>query len=283
MAAVALALTSAALFGAMSVGLRLGLARRPDPALATLATVVGAFVVAVVVAAAEAPSRGVHAGGAWPFLLAGILQPGVGQLLVTLAIAEVGASRASVVFGTAPLVSVVLALVLLGEPLQWALVVGAVLIVAGGVELARERRRPEHLRAIGLLYAFLVTILFSARDNLVRWLSGDTPVPPGAAAAATLVGGLVVVAVVLGPRVKSWSGAWPFLGVGVIFGLSYVSLFEAYYRGRVTVVSPLVATESLFGVLLALLLLRHSEVVGRRLVLGALCVVAGGALIGIFR
>ena len=43
MAAVALALTSAVLFGAMSVGLRIGLGRRPDAALATLATVVGAF------------------------------------------------------------------------------------------------------------------------------------------------------------------------------------------------------------------------------------------------
>jgi drug/metabolite transporter (DMT)-like permease len=282
-AAVGLALISAVLFGAMSVGLRLGLNRRPDVALATLATVVGAFVVGVVVAVAEAPARGIHAGAAWPFLLAGILQPGVGQLLVTLAIREVGASRASVVFGVAPLVSVTIALLVLNEPLRWALVVGAVLIVAGGVELARERGRPEHLRAIGLLYAFAVTILFSARDNLVRWLSTDTPVPPGAAAAATLIGGLVVVALVLGPRIKRWAGAGPFLAVGVLFGLSYVSLFEAYYRGRVTVVSPLIATESLFGVLLTALLLRRTEVVGRRLAIGAVLVVVGGGLIGAFR
>jgi drug/metabolite transporter (DMT)-like permease len=282
-AAVGLALISAVLFGGMSVGLRLGLNRRPDAALATLSTVVGAFAVAVVFAAAEAPSRGVDAGGAWPFVLAGILQPGIGQLLVTLAIREAGASRASVVFGSAPLVSVAIALVLLGEPLRWALVVGAVLIVAGGVELARERGRPEHLRAIGLLYAVCVTILFSARDNLVRWLSHRTDVPPAAAAAATLVGGLIVVAVVLAPRVRRWSGALPFFGVGIVFGLSYVSLFEAYYRGRVTVVSPLIATESLWGVLLAFVLLRHSEVVGRRLALGAVLVVAGGALIGAYR
>jgi drug/metabolite transporter (DMT)-like permease len=283
--AVGLALISAVLFGGMSVGLRLGLNRRPDAALATLATVVGAFLVSLVFAVAESPARGWHAGAAWPFLLAGILQPGIGQLLVTLAIREVGASRASVVFGVAPLVSVTVALLLLGEPLRWALVAGAVLIVAGGVELARERTRPEHLRAIGLLYAFAVTILFSARDNLVRWLSTDTTVPPAVAATATLVSGALVVAVVLGRRVERWSlrDALPFLGVGVVFGLSYVSLFEAYYRGRVTVVSPLVATESLFGVLLTLLLLRHSEVVGRRLVLGALLVVAGGALIGAFR
>ncbi|HEY2940558.1 MAG TPA: hypothetical protein VGJ27_12165, partial [Gaiellaceae bacterium] len=61
------------------------------------------------------------------------------------------------------------------------------------------------------------------------------------------------------------------------------ALFEAYYRGRVTVVAPLVATESLWGVLFSGLLLRRSELVGRRLVLGAALIVAGGALIGAWR
>jgi uncharacterized membrane protein len=75
----------------------------------------------------------------------------------------------------------------------------------------------------------------------------------------------------------------PFVPAGLLFGASYVSLFEAYYRGRVTVVAPLVAIESLFGVALSALLLRRSELVGRRLVLGALLIVAGGALIGTVR
>jgi len=282
--AVGLALVSALLFGAMSVGLRLGLARYPDAAVATLATVGGALAVGLVAAAIEAPSRGLHLAGAWPFALAGLLQPGIGQLLVTLAIREAGASRASVMFGSAPLVSVAIALVLLGEPVRVPLLVGAVLIVGGGVELVRERGRPEHLRAIGLVYAFAVTVLFSARDNLVRRLSEGTPTPAGVAAAASLAGGMLVLAVALGPRLRTAPPARavaPFLAVGVCFGLSYVALFEAYYRGRVTVVSPLVATESLWGVGLALLLIRRSEQVGRRLVLGALLVVAGGVLIGI--
>jgi uncharacterized membrane protein len=74
-----------------------------------------------------------------------------------------------------------------------------------------------------------------------------------------------------------------FVPAGVCFGLSYLSLFEAYYRGRVTVVSPIVATESLFAVLLSAVLLRHSELVGRRLLLGAVLIVAGGVLIGASR
>ena len=62
-----------------------------------------------------------------------------------------------------------------------------------------------------------------------------------------------------------------------------MATFEGYYRGRVTVVSPLIATEALFGVALSALLLRHTELVGRRLAVGAALIVAGGALIGAFR
>jgi drug/metabolite transporter (DMT)-like permease len=283
--AVGLALVSALLFGGMSVGLRMGLSRHSDASLATVATIGGALVVTLVVAAVEVPARGVHAGAAWPFALAGLIQPGVGQLLVTLAIREAGASRASIVFGAAPLVSVSIALVALGEPVSVPLLAGAVLIVAGGFELARERDRPEHVRPLGLVLAFVAMVLFSTRDNVLRWLAKGTSVPPGVAASAALLGGMVVIAAVLGPRVgrPRLRAALPFLGVGVLFGLSYVALFEAYYRGRVTVVSPLIATESLWGVALSILLIRHTELVGRRLVLGALLIVAGGALIGAFR
>jgi hypothetical protein len=42
--------------------LRIGLNRRPDVELATVATVAGAFAVAVVAALVGAPARGVHAG-----------------------------------------------------------------------------------------------------------------------------------------------------------------------------------------------------------------------------
>jgi drug/metabolite transporter (DMT)-like permease len=267
----------------MSVALRMALQRVPNVALGTVATVVPAVGVAVVAVAVEAPDRGLHLGAAWPFLLAGLLSPGAAQILVTVAIRDAGASRVSMVFGAAPLVSVTIALIFLGEPARTPLIAGAVLVVAGGVELARERDRPAHLRQIGLLYAFAGATLFAIRDNLVRHLAvGRTAVPPGVAAAAALVGGGILVVLWAGRR--GLSGRWlPFLPAGLLFGGSYVSLFEAYYRGRVTVVAPLVAIESLVGVALSVLLLRESEVVGKRLVLGAGLIVAGGALIGAFR
>src|SRR5205085_10322707 len=128
--------------------------------------------------------------------------PGSGQRFVRRWVREAAAWRASVVLGSASLVSVTIALGLLGEPLRWPLVFGAVLIVAGGVELARERGRPAHVRRRGYVFALVATLLFSARDNLVRWLAGTADVPPGTAAAAALAGGLLLILVVLGPRVR---------------------------------------------------------------------------------
>jgi drug/metabolite transporter (DMT)-like permease len=186
------------------------------------------------------------------------------------------------IFGMAPLVSVTIALLILGEPVRVPLIAGAVLVVVGGILLARERDRPEHLNRLGLVFAFAGATLFAIRDNLVRHLAvGRTPVPPAVAAAAALLGGTVLVAAWAREGVgRRWL---PFVPAGLLFGGSYVSLFEAYYRGRVTVVAPLVAVESLAGVGLSVLFLRHSELVGKRLVYGAALIVAGGALIGAFR
>ena len=266
----------------MSVALRMALVRDPDVALGTIATAGTALVVALVAVAAETPSRGLHLSSAWPFLLVGLLSPGAAQILVTLGISESGASRVSMIFGTAPLVSVTIALVFLNEPASAPLIAGAILIVAGGVELARERERPAHLNRLGLAYAFAGATLFAIRDNLVRHLAvGTTAVPPAVAAAAALLGGTLLIAVWAR---RGIGGRWlRFVPAGVLFGASYVALFEAYYRGRVTVVAPLVAVESLVGVGLSALFLRESEHVGKRLLFGAALIVAGGALIGAYR
>ena len=174
-----------------------------------------------------------------------------------------------------------IAYVVLDEPVSVPLVIGAVAIVAGGIALVAERR-PEHLRASGLALAAVCAVLFASRDNLVRHLSGTSAVPPAIAASATLLVG-TLVALLYARKLPTWRTVRTFAPAGLCFGLSYICLFEAYYRGRVSVVSPLVATEALWGVGLSVLLLRRSELVGRRLVAGAALIVAGGVLIGIYR
>jgi drug/metabolite transporter (DMT)-like permease len=277
--AVLLAVTSAALFGAMTVAVRLGLLRTPDARLGAAATAVVALGVAL--AAAPFGSGQTSWRDLALFACAGLLAPGASQLLFTLAVRDAGAARSSVVVGAAPLVTVALGLLVLDEPFELALLAGAALIVAGGTALAWERLRPESFRAVGMIWAVGCMVLFASRDIFVRWFSDETQVASTVGAAAALFGGSVVL--VLVARRAPWRRARPFVPAGICFGLSYVLLFEAYYRGRVTVVSPLVATESLWGVGLSALLIGRSELVGRRLVLGALLIVAGGALIGAAR
>ncbi len=282
MDAVVLALASAFLFGAMTVALRFALRRAPDAEVGALLTILPALAVTLPFVAVQA----VDLREIWPFLLAGLLGPGLSQLLFTLAVRDAGPSRTSVAVGTAPLFSVVIALIFLDEPLRAGLVLGALLIVLGGFLLVGERARPEHVKRIGLVLALVSAVVFAVRDNLVRWLSVDTDVSPALAAAATLgAGGICVAAYVLATRRGhvSFRRLPVFVPAGLLFGLSYICLFEGYYRGRVTVVSPLVATESLWGVGLSALLLRRHELVGPRLLGGAALVVAGGALIGVFR
>jgi DME family drug/metabolite transporter len=281
MDAVALALTSAALFGSMTVALRYALAREPDAEAGALWTILTAIAVTLPFVAAG----DVDLGGIWPFLLAGVLGPGGSQLLFTLAVRDAGPSRTSMTVGTAPVFSVVIALVLLDEPAKAGVILGALLIVVGGIVLVGEQGRPEHVKWIGLGFALAAAIVFAVRDSLVRHLSIETQVEPALAAAATLLAGATTIAVwlLLSRRRLPTRGVRAFLPAGILFGLSYVCLFEAYYRGRVSVVSPLVATESLWGVGLSALLLRRHELVGVRLFAGAALVVAGGVLIGLWR
>ena len=283
MTAVGLGALSAFLFGAMTVLVRIALRTGVAPEVGSLFTIAPAAVVTLAVTLALGDW---NLATAWPFVLAGLLAPGIAQILFTFAVRDAGASRTSVTVGTAPLFAVATALVFLDEPLVAGLLVGAALIVTGGILLASDRARPEHFKRIGLVYALIGTAAFATRDTLVRWLVSDaTDVPPVlAASVAMLTGAAVALAFVLWRRAEvSRSAARAFVPPGLCYGLSYVCLFEAFARGRVSVVSPIVATESLWGVTLSWLVLRQSESVGRRLVLGAALVVSGGVLIGVYR
>ena len=253
MTAVGLALCSAVLFGSLSVALGFAMRRAPDAEAGALVT----GLVAIAVCGAFALADWEWSGALWPFLLAGLIAPGASQILYVRGVKEAGPSRTAVVVGAAPLVSVTIALVVLDEPFRASLLAGALLIVLGGIVLAGERVRPASFRTIGLVLAFGSAVFFATRDNVVRGLAVDSDVPPQLAAEATLVSGSALMAGYLlatrGPRLAPQlrHALVPFALSGLLWGLSYAALFEAFYRARVTVVSPLVATESLFGVLAA--------------------------------
>ena len=276
-----------ALFGAMGVAVRVGLQRRGDAeGGAVIVTSVGALV-ALALAAVTGGGE-VVAGDLLPFAVAGAFVPGVSSLVMVHAIQHTGASRALIVIGTAPLLSVLLALLLLDEPLKLELAIGTALVVTAGIVLARETR-PEHFRLLGGVLALLCAVMFAGRDNLVRWASRDAHQPPLVATATSLVCAAAVLIAWLVVarrrtiRARLAHGAPAFAVAGLCLGLAYAALIAGLDRGRVSVVAPLNATQSLWAVVFASLFLRRSEAIGRRVLLAAVLVVAGGALIGIFR
>jgi drug/metabolite transporter (DMT)-like permease len=287
-AAVALGVLAGLLFGLLAVTVRLALRRGADPEVGAVVILgVGALVAWV---AALPTVGGVGDWSAlWIFFAIGALVPGASQILFILAVRDAGPSRAAILIGVAPLLSVALALVLLDEPFRPLLLVATVLVVTGGAALAGERSRPAAFRRIGAVFAVSCAGLFAIRDNAVRWAAEDVEAPAVVAAAVSLLGALAVVAtyLALARRDRTRRGirlaARAFWPAGVTLGFAYVCLIVAFDRGRVSVVAPLNATQSLFAIGFAAAFVGAVEAIGRRTILAGVLIVAGAVIVGIIR
>jgi drug/metabolite transporter (DMT)-like permease len=284
---VLLAAGAALSFGALAVTIRLALQPPLDAEAASLVTTFLAGACCVVLAIVKGDLSGLDWVDTWPFLVTGLFAPGISQILFTRAVGVIGPSRTAVFVGVSPVLSAAIAVTVLDEPLHVALVLGTLLVVAGGTLLVRERVGPGALLSLGIGMALGAALLFAVRDNLVRWAARGSDVPGFVAASASLASATLVIAVVVllrphaGLRVRQTFR--PFVLSGLVYGISYACLYSAFDRGRVTVVAPLVATESLWAVLISIVVLRHSERIGARLLVAAALVVGGGALISSFR
>jgi drug/metabolite transporter (DMT)-like permease len=284
---VLLAVGAALSFGALAVTIRLSLHPPLDAEAASLVTTFLAGVCCSVLALVGGDLSGVDWADTWPFFVTGLFAPGISQILFTRAVGLIGPSRTAVFVGVSPVLSAAIAVTLLDEPVHVALVFGTLLVVAGGTLLVRERGGPAGLLSLGIAMALGAALLFGIRDNLVRWAARGSDVPGFLAASASLASATVVIALVVLMRpngvVRVRQAFRPFVLSGLVYAVSYACLYSAFDRGRVTIVAPLVATESLFAVLLSMIVLRRSERIGVRLLLAAALVVGGGALISSFR
>ena len=267
---------------------RLGLQRGGDAEVGALVIPATGFAVALAAAAAAGELDGLSSHELWAFFLIGLFVPGLSSILFVQAVRGAGSARTAILVGTAPLISALLAIALLDEPLQAGLVAGTVLVVGGGIALAGERVRPADFRAFGAMLALVCAVLFGMRDNAVRWANERGALPLAATAVSLLAATAFVLVYLLVARrdrlVAHLRIATPaFAPAGVALGLAYAAVVIALDRGRVTVVAPLNATQSLWGVLLAALVFGSAEMIGRRTVLAGMLVVAGAVVIGVSR
>jgi drug/metabolite transporter, DME family len=273
------------LLGGLNITMRRGLARVGDVNAGS--AVIATLAFALVATTAVASGSELDAGELWPFLALGAFVPGLSQLLAMHAVQAAGASRAGILFGMAPLFSALIAIVAFSEPLRWPLAAGTLLVVAGGVALAWEGERPVDYRAYGAVLAVTVSAAFGLRDNVARAVSESVAADALAQATALMLGAsLVLLANLLrqrSPRARLGAAFVPFASSALVTALAQATLLEALDRGRVTVVAPLVGTGVLWTVVFAAIFLGRSELVGPRLIVVALLVVAGGTLVGATR
>lgn len=276
-----LALTAALGFGVSGVFLRRALQSANSLAAAVVSvTVTAAFIWTLVLT--TIPLDRLWTWRVAPFLVAGVVAPGLARLSLFTGVARIGVARSSSLSASAPLFAIVLAIPFLGERPTSLLLVGTGCVAVGGMLLAYRSPEDTSWRRRDMVFPLLAALGFGLRDNLSRWGLRDYAEPLAAAAAATvtsvavmwLVGLLRRTQMRLEPRALGYLAA-----SGVAEATAYLTMWRALAQGEVSVVSPLVNSYPIFAVTLAALFLRDVETVTWRITLAAGLVVAGVALI----
>jgi drug/metabolite transporter (DMT)-like permease len=279
----ALAILSALLFGAALVLTRRGLAtlRALDGARVSIPTT-------AVLLWCLAPFW-LDAAGASPvalgvFAAIGTFFPAAVTLLVFESNRRIGPSITAAVSGTTPVFAMLGAVAWLGEALTPPVLLGAAAVIAGTALVASDgRERPAWARAV-LLLPLAAAALRGIAQAGVRVGLDLWPSP----FAATLVGytasAASVLAVGRGPRERAGArerdrrGVVWFVLAGVCNGSAVLAMYAALARGRVSVVSSIVAAHPLAALALGAVFLRD-EALGPRLVFGVALTVAGVVLV----
>ena len=136
-----LALTSAFLWGTVPILIRRGLVYSTTSVAVVWGLIVSLPLLAVVFALHPRPvSQAVAPQAAVWFILVGLLGPCIGRVFNFIAVARLGAARATPLVNSAPLFTTLLAVVFLHEQITLKIFLGMLSIVAGVAFLTGQER-----------------------------------------------------------------------------------------------------------------------------------------------
>ena len=213
----------------------------------------------------------------------GLVAPPVVRYLTYIGVDRLGASRSDPVRSLTPFFAILFAILFLREEATIYVFLGAGLIFAGVLLLSRGgggAGEPRSWKTTDLLYPLGAAILAGAVANLRKYGSGmmDSPVLAAfvAATSAIFAFGIFLFASGKWRKVTLDRGsAKYFILSGICTSATDVLDILVLKLGKITVVSPLLATSPLFIILLSHLFLRGVEKVTWSLVLGAIVIFCG--------
>jgi drug/metabolite transporter (DMT)-like permease len=282
-AAITLALVSAVFYGLGLTLTQLGLRDVPPSAGAAISIPSSALLFIAIAPFALAGST--PEWSAVPiFVAVGLLFPAAATLITFEANRRLGPVITGSLGNLAPVFAVLLAFVLLGEPLRVGQMVALAIILAGVLVLTGPRREQGKRWASWFVLLPLVAAALRGIIQPVVKLGLAVWPSPFAAVLIGYIASSAVVIVTMRLRTGRWRPAAPargvlwFAGVGVCNGLAVLLMYAALTRGPVTLVSPLVATYPLVTVAASALLL-HAVALQLRIAFGAALTVAGVVLL----
>lgn len=292
MLAVVLSLSAAILFALNAIALRRATAHGPPLAGLLVSAVVSLPIITVIVLASGEFRRYPEIGSAAGlFALAGLAEFVVGGALFYTAISLIGSSRTSVVVGTYPVFSLVLAASILNEQIGLLMAVGALLVISGPIVLARGEARsalasePQSGTSRGILLALGSAACWGLAPIFIKSALDRAPYPLLGNLITYVTSLAVMGALFVEPRfrrsVRSLSRPavrW-YVIAATIGAVAQVLHFLALGEGDVSVVVLLIQTQMVFIILLTMLFNRTLETVRPHVIVGATLVVVGAGLI----
>ena len=276
-----LALMTAICFGINPVVLKLGFARKGR---SDVAVVVGlAITVPVYLAIAPLVGGISFAHMTLPavvgFVLGGLFGGGIGRRWMYLAIEKIGASPAAAIKNAAPVITTALAILFLGERvtlLHWL----AIVTIVAGITLITWQKGlgARHMLSVGVLAALGSALSYGVRPLFLKYGLDAANLPLTGA----LIGAVaaLVYAAVLTPNSELWFGLREkslglFVASGILQALGFLALTFGLSGEDVSIVYPVTSTAPLFTLLFTALMLRNTERLTWRIVVGAVAITAG--------
>ncbi len=275
------ALTTAICFGLNPVTLKIGFSRggRPDTGM-----IVGLLVAVPLYLLLLPLAGGLHWDQVTPaallgFILGGLFGTGIGRRWLYIAIDRIGASPATAIKNSAPVISALLAALLFAEPvtlIRWAAIIG---IVAGVVLVTWKPG--QSLRSwfdVGVLAAIGAAVAYGIRPLFLKFglEAADLPLTSAVVGAIAALTYALLFGDRSGLRSIHLEPAFRlFVLSGILQAVGFLALNMGLSGGIVSVVYPVTASAPLFTLLFTFLLLRGKESLTWRIVLGVVAIVAG--------
>jgi len=284
---VVFALITALGFGFDYYFIRKGLLTDPYPLIAAFLTLTVNFVFFLLLFSLYVPRGLMRFDYIFPFIVAGILAPGLARILSYRGLGKLGMGISTPIINSETLFSVLMAVIFLHERLNVEIGIGIVAVVVGLILLSYETGKGENsgkgknVKLIYLLYPFSAAAFYGMSVFFRKYGLTYSHSPILGATVTSGTSWIILLLLLLFSReIKGLArigrnGLAYFMMGGVMTCVAWFSIFSALNIGNISLVAPIANSYSLVTLFLSHFFLKKIEIITLRTVLATVLVVGG--------